>query len=389
MTGLAEFIPLRAESIDSIRQRVDAGVNAGLDPANPLWMDTTPGGFFYDHTQVMALEGELLWDFASTELPASVFLPFSWGIYLDYWGELLDLPRKDEAQAVGEVTFSNSTGAAIVVGSGAEVAASSSDPDADPFVFTTTAAVTVPSGGNIIAPVQAEEPGSQYNVAVGAVTLMLSTFAGITVTNATAMSNGADVEPDETYKTRLLLEFSASRGGGTVDDYTAVALARPNVGTVVVQPRWDGAGTVRLVLTDRTRNGLSPSALAVEQDYWDPGIAGDGLGAAPINHTVTVATVTPLVTAFTIRVKLLDGYTVTAEAGKADIEQDVVDAATTYVEALNAGETIRWHQILVRVLALAGVDEVGAITVAGVDNTDGTVGPLQVAEVGTLAVVEI
>jgi hypothetical protein len=48
-----------------------------------------------------ALEAELLWDFASTELPASFFLPFSWGIYLDYWGELLGVGRKDEARATG------------------------------------------------------------------------------------------------------------------------------------------------------------------------------------------------------------------------------------------------------------------------------------------------
>jgi hypothetical protein len=138
VAALADFLPLRAESVDSIRSRVDAGVNAGLNPADPRWTDTTPGGFFYDHTQVLALEAELLWDFASTELPASFFLPFSWGIYLDYWGELLGVPRKDEARATGLVTFTNTTDADVLVGSGAEVAAATVDPDEEPLVFVTT-----------------------------------------------------------------------------------------------------------------------------------------------------------------------------------------------------------------------------------------------------------
>jgi uncharacterized phage protein gp47/JayE len=103
----------------------------------------------------------------------------------------------------------------------------------------------------VTLPVQAAtDTGSEYNVAPAAVTLVLSPIGGVTVTNAAPMTGGADVESDDPYKARLLLEFSAARGGGTRDDYIAAALARPGIGTVVVEPRWAGNGTVRLILTD-------------------------------------------------------------------------------------------------------------------------------------------
>lgn len=161
MATLAEFEPLRAESVDSIRGRVDAGINAGLDPTDPRWTDTTPGGFFYDHTQVLALEAELLWDFASTELPASLFLPFSWGVYLDYWGDLLGVPRKDEVAALGEVTLENTGTEDQIIAQGTQVAAEGQNPDEESLVYLTTAnSFTLAAGASITTPVVAEDPGS-------------------------------------------------------------------------------------------------------------------------------------------------------------------------------------------------------------------------------------
>jgi uncharacterized phage protein gp47/JayE len=324
VTTLAEFTPLRAESVDTIRARVDAGVNAGLDPVDPRWTDTTPGGFFWDHTQVLSLEAELLWDFASTELPASFFLPFSWGIYLDYWGELLGVGRKDEARAIGEVTFTNTTAVDVPVGTGAEVAATTADPDAEPLVFTTTGSAVAPALGEVSVAVQAEDPGSQYNVAPGAVSLILSTLEGLTVTNAAAMSSGADVEADEAYKARLLVEFSSARGGGTREDYIAGALARPGVGGVVVEPRWAGPGTV-----------------------------------------------------------LAAGYTITAEAGKEDISAAISAAVWAFERALAAGDDVLLNRVREAALKVPGVYDVPQVHINAV-LANYAVTALQIARPGTV-----
>src|SRR3954470_2563903 len=69
MPSLYEFPPLRTESIDSIRARVDADVNAGIDPNTERFNDTTPGGFYWDLSQAVLLEVARVWDFAATEVP--------------------------------------------------------------------------------------------------------------------------------------------------------------------------------------------------------------------------------------------------------------------------------------------------------------------------------
>jgi uncharacterized phage protein gp47/JayE len=382
VAALADFLPLRAESVDSIRSRVDAGVNAGLNPADPRWTDTTPGGFFYDHTQVLALEEEGLWDYVSVELPASFFLPFSWGIYLDYWGELLGVPRKDEARATGLVTFTNTTDADVLVGSGAEVAAATVDPDEEPLVFVTTGSVLVPALGSASVAVAAEDP--QYNVAPGAVSLILAPLEGLTATNAAAVSSGADVEADEAFKARLLLEFSSARGGGTRDDYTAIALARLGVGGVVIEPQWAGPGTVRLVLTDASGQALSAPALAAEQEYWDPAAApGTGLGAAPINHLVTVATVAALTPPIMLWLQLEPDYTITGEAGKEDISEAIRAAVWDFERALRAGDDVLLNRVREAALKVPGVYDVPQVHINSL-LANYAVSALQIARPGTV-----
>jgi uncharacterized phage protein gp47/JayE len=381
MPTLAEFKPLRDESIDSIRARIDSGVNAGLDPADPLWRDTTPGGFFYDHTQALGLEAELLWDFASLELPASFLLPFSWGIYLDYWGELLDVPRKDAAAALGEVTFTNTTSEAVLVGTNTQVAAESDDPDEEPLAYLTTTDVTLDPAESGTVPVVAADSGTQYNVAEDAVVLMLSPVPGIVLTNEDAISGGADVEEDEPYKRRLLLEFSSARGGGTADDYLATGLARPNVGHVVVEPRWAGAGTVRLVLRDPQNNPLSTPALEAEQDFWDPvGAPGDGEGEAPINHVVTVATVALLNVVVAATVKLLAGFSLDGAGATENVSDSVIAAIRGYIDTLDPGEDVQRNRVMSAIIEVPGVHDVTALTLDG-SATDRAVAALQVARV--------
>lgn len=213
---------------------------------------------------------------------------------------------------------------------------------------------------------------------------MLSGLEGVTVTNALQISGGADVEADDPYKERLLLEFSSTRGGGTQDDYVATALARPGIGSVVVEPRWDGPGTVRLILADPSGNSLSTQAVDAEQEFWDPAEApGDGLGAAPINHLVTVDTVTTVAPPVELWLQLEAGYTITGEAGKADVSTAIIGAVSDYIASLHAGEDELLHRIMQAALQVPGVYDVPQVTINAV-NDNFTVSALQVARPGTI-----
>jgi hypothetical protein len=70
-----DFLPLYVETTDTIRARIDADVNAGVDPSDPAFVDTTEGGMFYDASQPIILEIERLWDALSAEVPARRPLP--------------------------------------------------------------------------------------------------------------------------------------------------------------------------------------------------------------------------------------------------------------------------------------------------------------------------
>ena len=141
MAELIEFVPLFAETLATVRARYDADANAGIDPAEDAFVDLTPGGFYFDLTQPSALESERLWDVVATVLPASMFPQFAWGDYLDEWGVLVGIERKDSVKATGEVTFAGTVGTPIA--SDTRLSIVTTDPDDDPVEFVTTQATTL------------------------------------------------------------------------------------------------------------------------------------------------------------------------------------------------------------------------------------------------------
>lgn len=360
MAALSEFVPLRNESVDTIRARIDANVNLGLAPGDDRWQDTIPGGWFFDHTQAFALEAEGLWDYASLELPASFFLTFSWGIYLDYWGEMLAVPRNPPVSATGEVELANATANDIGAAAGTNVAVPAPDPTGTPLIFTLDATVNVPAGGSVFVAITAEETGPQYNVSAAAITQVTSPgeVGGLTVTNADPVSGGADEELDEPYKARLLLEFSGARGGGTIDDYIAETLRNfPSVGSVAVQPTWAGPGTVRLVISDQDHQALSGAVVAAVQDYWDV--------EAPIDAAVTVTSVTVVETAIHADLELFPGYSLDGASGTTAVEEALVAALQQYFHTLPAGRDVLHNRVIATLLAVDGVYDVTGLTIDG------------------------
>jgi uncharacterized phage protein gp47/JayE len=132
---LTDFIPVRYESLDTIRARLDADANAGIPPTDDRFMDLTPGGWYWDLTNVFALECERMWNFLATEVVAAIFPSFSWGDYLDEWGVTLNLPRKPASQATGTLYLDGDVGTTVPAGT--VVGVPQLDPNATPVLFQT------------------------------------------------------------------------------------------------------------------------------------------------------------------------------------------------------------------------------------------------------------
>ena len=399
MADLSDFLPIRVEDLDTIIARIDADLNAGVDPEDDAYIDTTPGTFYADIRTAFALEIERLWDVATADTVAASLVDYAWGDYLDAHGATLSLPRIDAVAATGEVTFTGEDG--TIIGVGTEVSTVQTTAEEDPQSFLTTESGTI-SGGTITLAVAAEEPGAAGNVASGAVELVLSPVEGISsVTNASAITGGSDIESDDAYRERIKLAWSAAQGSGSVADYERWSLGYPGIGYVRVTPLWNGPGTVRVVVTDVENNPVSDVVEDALQDLLDPydaetltngiqsspttldvddttGFAvsgmiyvgdqlaqytgktattftgvtgltgsiaddaqvvqhGSGNGLAPVGAIVTVDTATTVTVDVAVTLTLDDGYSIDGDSGTIAVGPEVEQIITNYIDNLPPG----------------------------------------------------
>lgn len=101
--------------------------------------------------------------------------------------------------------------------------------------------------------------------------------------------SGENEEQDDALRCRYFNSFEKEAFGGNVADYKEKASSIDGVGQVKVYPAWNGGGTVKLRLLDSDNNIPSSELLELVQTLVDPvQNSGEGLGIAPIGHSVTV-----------------------------------------------------------------------------------------------------
>ena len=384
MPDITDRMPLARVTVEEVRARVDADANAGLDPDDDAFIDTTEGGFYWDLTQPAVLEIARLWDFAAAEVPASIYVASSWGENLDDHGETINVPRKEAAYATGAVTFKAANGTIIPIGT--QVGVAQSDPDEDPPSYVTTESGTVGVSEELTLAVKAEAAGTAGNVGVGAVAFILSPIEG-EVTNAEGITGGADVESDESYRARLLLELGAAQGAGNITDYKRWALAYPGVGFVTVIPLWAGAGTVKVVITDEENNPVSGTVVEGLQQELDP-TEGKGEGLAPVGAVVTVATPSSKNVTVSAEVELEDGYTLDGTGGTVALREDLERVLSEYVDQLSPGGDVLLNKTESRFFLVDGLYNVKAVKLNG-EEKDAAIGETEVAQMSTVTLTEI
>lgn len=382
---VTDFVPLfPTETHDAVRARMDADANAGLTADDPEWIDTREGTFYWDVTEVVLLELVRIWDSISVELPASAFVLFAWGDYLDFHAATYSLERKAAVAAEGIVTFTGTAGTTI--GTGTVVAAEAPTPDSDDIEFATTEVATIGGGGTVSVPVQALDEGAAGNVGAGAITLIVSPSPSLTeVTNVAAMGGGVEVEDDEELRDRILMEFEG-QGGGRPNDYRRWARSIPGVGRVFVNPVWAGPGTVQVVVMTASGDPVAGSVVTAVQDYIDPS-AGAADGQAPPGITVTVQTPTAvpinIVASVTFR---SDAYSLDGTGGTIEQRSLILAGLTEYINNLDVGEDVIYNHVLAAFFRADGVLNVSGLTINGgtSDIAISVSSPTQIAQLGSV-----
>lgn len=167
-----------------------------------------------------------------------------------------------------------------------------------------------------------------------------------------------DEEETETFRARYLNSFDHKAYGGNVQDYIEKTNAIDGVGSTKVTPVWNGGGTVKLTILNSEYGIASSTLIDSVQNAIDPTQDGTGQGIAPIGHTVTVDTATPVTINISTTFTLQSGYTFDA------IENDLEDAVSEYLLELrktwadNSSLVVRISHIERRLLDVEGVLDV-------------------------------
>lgn len=210
------------------------------------------------------------------------------GEHLDLHGQMRGLHRREGSSAQGRLRFFLE----YPVLEDADIPAGTVCTDAGLRRYVTLEACRIPAGETYAdAPARAEQAGTAGNAPAGTVTLMTRAPTSVTgVTNPEAFVGGTDPESDESYRSRILDSYRRLPNGANAAWYETRALEVEGVAAVSVLPRWQGIGTVGVVVSGaggRPNEELLEAVQAVLQPARE--IATDVTVMAPQEVPIPVA----------------------------------------------------------------------------------------------------
>lgn len=140
--------------------------------------------------------------------------------------------------------------------------------------------------------------GTVGNIPEGSEFVLQPPIPGVrSITDLGISVAGAERESADEYYTRYLEDIENPDTGGNVNDYKRWVLNDFPAETgiviqkVIVEPRYNGNGTVRVVAIGGDYSVLSPDEITALQNFLDPtGLQGLGYGKAPCGAVVDVST---------------------------------------------------------------------------------------------------
>ena len=199
---------------------------------------------------------------------------------------------------------------------------------------------------------------------------------------------GEDEETDEALRQRYYEIVNEPAFGGNISDYKQKINSIDGVGGTKVFPTWQGGGTVKCTIIGSDYGSPSTTLVDEVQTTIDPTInSGEGIGFAPIGHSVTITGVTE----GPINIET----TVTLEAGISvgQVQEAIKDIIEAYFLELRqdwANQSqivVRIAQIDSRILSVSGIEDVANTQLNGLD-LNITLGAEEIPILGTVLVNE-
>lgn len=321
-------------------------LNRALERVNSS-VDTSEGSFLFDAIAPCVAELYQAYLYID-EIEKRVFADTAYGEYLDRRCAERGIYRKQATYAIRKGYFDNE----VPIGSrwGKEE-----------LVYIVTELVQ--DGAYLLKCEQSGVIGNRYHgnlINMDAVENINSAVLGEVV------HFGANREQDDVLRCRYFNSFEKESFGGNVADYKEKVGSINGVGQVKVYPAWNGGGTVKLRLLDSDNNIPSSELLGRVQTQVDPvQNSGEGLGIAPIGHSVTVEA------AEQVEVQLTTHLTLKGSSWE-NVSNRVNEVIKDYFSELRAKWSendlvVRISQIESRLLDIEGVIDIEDTQINGSD----------------------
>lgn len=251
--------------------------------------------------------------------------------YLEGWGALKGVFRLPATQASGAVTFTATNGTTLP--------ASTQLVRGDGKTFTTSAAVTATGGTVTVSATADADPtgltGAWGNTSIGSVMTVGQSIAGINSSGSvsTAFTGGADLESNDSLRSRILLAYQNPPHGGDASDYVTWARDVPGVTRAWCVPNGNGPGTVLVYVmfddAESAHGGFPQGSNGVAAaELRDTTATGDQLAVA--NYIFPLQPVTALVYVLSPLSHVVD-FTISGVATASSDTKNAIAAAITGV----------------------------------------------------------
>lgn len=177
---------------------------------------------------------------------------------------------------------------------------------------------------------------------------------------------GAEEESDDSLRQRFFNAVNEKPFAGNIAAYKQMIGGMSGVGGVKVYPAWAGGGTVKCTIIASDHSQPSQTLINEVQTAVDPiKNSGQGLGFAPIGHSVTITAASGVQIDVVTSLALAAGTTVPM------IQQDIEEVINDYLLSLREQWkdqdrlTVRISQIEARILSVSGIVDVMNTTLNG------------------------
>jgi uncharacterized phage protein gp47/JayE len=284
-------MPFDRPTLAALRDRIRRDFNARLPGADALLRqsnlsviaDVFAGLSYLHYGYQVWLAQQLFPDTAET-------------VFLERWASIWGITRRPATAALGAIAVTGTPGAVVPPGTEWQ--------RTDRVRYQTPTGATLAADGTATVAVVAEVAGSSGEAVAGTTVTTIGAVAGVVAQATVAepgMGGGADEEPDDQLRTRLLARIQTPPMGGSASDYVDWALEVPGVTRVWVAAQEQGPGTVvvRFAMDDAAHpNGFpTPADVALVQAHLDAvrPVTAQVIVVAPLARAIdiTIATLTP------------------------------------------------------------------------------------------------